>query len=111
MRPARHDVDDELEPEESDLTTEDHVHFYQDGKLALTIQKYVPSGGRALRDGEGGTWSDAEGPVSTGSMWRQLDAFMERERFWPNVWFISDHGNAHLMTRPQSRGRRKGAKS
>lgn len=28
----------------------------------------------------------------------ELRAWMEREKYFPNVWFISDHGNAHLLT-------------
>jgi hypothetical protein len=32
-------------------------------------------------------------------MWEAIAVEMERHGFWPNVWFISDHGNAHLMTR------------
>jgi hypothetical protein len=23
--------------------------------------------------------------------------YMDENRFWPNVWFISDHGNCHLL--------------
>jgi hypothetical protein len=33
-------------------------------------------------------------------------AYMERQGFYPNVWFISDHGNAHLIN-VQGRGRRR----
>lgn len=31
-------------------------------------------------------------------MWGALRAEMERQKFFPNVWFISDHGNSHLMS-------------
>ena len=24
--------------------------------------------------------------------------WMEKEKYWPNVWFVSDHGNMHLVT-------------
>lgn len=27
----------------------------------------------------------------------QVRAFMKKDNFFPNVWFISDHGNAHLI--------------
>lgn len=27
----------------------------------------------------------------------QVRAYMKRDGFFPNVWFISDHGNAHLI--------------
>ena len=68
------EVDDDTphEPEEGDITTEDHRHFYQYGKLVLTVGEDVDHK-PALRE------------------------FMKREKFWPNCWFISDHGNAHLI--------------
>lgn len=74
-------LDYDLEPEEGDLVTSDHVHFYQDGKRALVI--------------------DGGNDASEASMWEQIDAYMARDQFWPNVWFISDHGNAHIMSRPK----------
>lgn len=55
------------EPEEGDITTEDHQRWFQDGKLYF----------------EG----DEAG----------LKAKMDTDKFWPNVWFVSDHGNAHLI--------------
>jgi hypothetical protein len=57
------------EPEEGDITTEDHTRWFQDGRLYF----------------EG----DEAG----------LKARMDADKFWPNVWFISDHGNAHLITK------------
>jgi hypothetical protein len=67
------DFDDEPnEPEEGDLVTEDHVNFYQDGKRVLRV-----------RDGD--DWQDA------------VRQHMEADRFWPDVWWISDHGNPHLL--------------
>ena len=62
------------EPEEGDYTTSDHVHFYVDGKLVLT----VPGG-------------------EEGDHVAALKAHMEQEGYWPNAWFISDHGNAHRI--------------
>lgn len=56
------------EPEEDDITTTDHRRWFQSGKLYFT--------------------GDEEG----------LKRKMEADHFWPNVWFISDHGNAHLIT-------------
>ena len=64
------------EPEEDDITTEDHSKFYQSGKLVLTVD------------------SDA----SEKEMWKKLNAYMKKSHFYPNVWVISDHGNAHLMS-------------
>ena len=59
-------------PEEGDYTTEDHEHFYQFGKRAVVVSE------------------EEEWPPT-------LKAHMDREQFWPNVWWISDHGNAHLI--------------
>jgi len=55
-------------PEEGDITTEDHENWFQYGKLYYTGNE-------------------------TG-----LKAKMEEDQFFPNVWFISAHGNAHLIT-------------
>ena len=60
------------EPEEGDYTTEDHGRFCQFGKLAVVVDEIE------------------EWP-------HMLKAHMDREQFWPNVWFVSDHGNAHLI--------------
>ena len=62
-------------PEEDDWTTHDHKNFYQAGKIVLTLT---------------GEETDAE-------MWDAIANKMESANFSPNVWFISDHGNAHLM--------------
>ena len=64
--------DAEIEPEEGDYTTTDHLNFYQYGKLALNVA-------------EGDPWA------------HRLAEVMKDEGFWPNVWWISDHGNAHLI--------------
>ena len=61
-------VDDEPEVEEGDITTEDHTRWYQYGKLYFT-------------GGEKG-----------------LKRKMDKDQFWPNVFWVSDHGNAHLVT-------------
>lgn len=60
-------------PGEGDITTEDQNTFYQDGRLILQV------------DGN--------------DDWRpKLREYMDSQNFWPNVWQISDHGNAHLLT-------------
>ncbi len=61
-------VEDEPEVEEGDITTEDHTRWYQYGKLYFT--------------------GDEKGLLKK----------MNKDKFWPNVWFVSDHGNAHLVT-------------
>jgi hypothetical protein len=61
------------EPGEDDLTTSDHRHFYQYGKLVLEVEE------------------DQECEPA-------LKAYMDKEGFWPDAWFISDHGNAHRIS-------------
>jgi hypothetical protein len=66
------------EPEECDLVTYDHVYFWEVGGT---------TGQPVLIVGEGQ------------ELWPTLEAYMDAQEFWPNVWFVSDHGNAHLMTK------------
>lgn len=76
------------EPEDGDLTTTDHETFYQDGKIILSRG---PADRWDIRHPNRvflGTFADCEDA---------LRAYMDRVQFWPNCWFISDHGNAHLM--------------
>ncbi len=63
---------DDSEPDEDSITTEDHIHFYQYGKLVFTL--------------------DEDEDTNVGIK-RELD----RMQFWPNVFWLSDHGNAHLI--------------
>jgi hypothetical protein len=60
------------EPDEGDITTSDYRHWYQYGKLVLTV----------------GPDEDYEQAVRE---------YMDESEFWPNVWSISDHGNACLL--------------
>lgn len=83
-----HDYEEDEEvsegPEEGDILTDDHEQFFQYERLVLTV-----------------------GPdSSTRTMWKALDDYMKRSNFFPNVWFVSDHGNAHLMVR-ETRSRRR----
>ena len=71
-------MEEDLTPSEDDYTTTDHIHWYQYGKLVLTID--------TDRDGE---------PMED---YREaLKVHMEKERLWPTAWFISDHGNTHPL--------------
>jgi hypothetical protein len=84
--------DEPSEPQEDDITTSNHTTFYQYGKIVLTNNKPIP-GTWAYRANDGtlrhlGTFATCEQAVR---------AYMDRVQFWPAVWFISDHGNAHLM--------------
>jgi hypothetical protein len=69
---ATDDDEAEDEIEEGDITTEDGRTFYQHGELWLTT-------------GTNDTHAEAS---------RKIRAKMEAESFFPNVWTISDHGNA-----------------
>lgn len=63
-------------PQEGDLVTEDRTTFREVGRngVAFTV--------------EGGEAEDVEVAIQ---------AWMTENSYYPNVWFISDHGNAHLM--------------
>lgn len=67
------------EPQEDDLVTEDHSNFYMGHKKVLTV--------------------DPE--ATEHEMWLELIKYMKKSHFYPNVWFISDHGNSHLMSPPK----------
>ena len=63
----------EGEPDDDDLVTYDHATFYQGGAIVLNVpdgEEYEPT----------------------------IAAHMIETNYFPDVWFISDHGNAHLMT-------------
>ncbi len=61
-------LDEPNGPGEDDITTEDHHKWYQYGKLYF----------------EGDTHG--------------LKKQMDKDKFWPSVWFVSDHGNAHPVS-------------
>lgn len=63
-------------PQEEDYTTEDHRTFYQVGNHR----------GPVLEVGEDEDWRE------------KMKEKVEADGFWPNIWFISDHGNAHLLS-------------
>jgi hypothetical protein len=65
------------EPEEEDLITSDHRHFFYIGSFHRGAVVSVP---------EGEDWRP------------HILAFMQTEQFYPNVWFISDHGNSHILS-------------
>lgn len=70
--------EDVFEIQEDDYVTYDHIHFYQYGKLAVTIPM-----------------EDEFNPED----WRPyIKQHMEDNQFFPNVWWVSDHGNANLLS-------------
>lgn len=60
------------EPDEDAITTSDDKTFYQYGKCVLTVD------------------ADEDRNIA-------LLNYMDAERFWPDTWSISDHGNAHRI--------------
>jgi hypothetical protein len=65
-----HEMPDE---DGGDYTTNDHVRFFQFHKRVVTVEGDAD-------------WRDA------------VKAHMDAEQFWPNVWFISDHGNVEQLS-------------
>lgn len=85
------------EPDEDAITTTDHQTFYQYGKVILQLF--------------GSRWRYLDGPVyrwlpsatDPEDFHRDTDPvtalriYMNLAQFWPDVWFISDHGNGHRI--------------
>lgn len=72
------------EPQEEDLVTNDYVTFWRHGMSDRQPVIMVPI--------------DAEG-FESGKTWQQcVREYMERTQFWPDIWFISDHGNYVLLS-------------
>lgn len=68
------------EPSEGDITTDNYIDWFCEGKKILTTIKPNTPYTECADD------------------WRErLWDWMERAGWWPNVWFVSDHGNAHLV--------------
>lgn len=62
------------EPEEGDWVTDDYIKFREFG-----IHRFFN--------------------VPPGERWQHtVSARMQKESFWPNVWFLSDHGNYELLS-------------
>lgn len=74
---AREDLCDS-EPTEGDITTDDELTWYQDGKVVVKVTR-----AELDEDSDAGRRAVAE--------------HMDRDGFHPNVWVISDHGNACLI--------------
>jgi len=84
---------EELGIQVDDITTEDHQTFWQEGK---EIIGYGPSDA-----GDGDAYYVVETGEEYADMWDAINAHMDATKWFPNVWFISDHGNAHLMVDPR----------
>ena len=73
------------EPAEGDLVTYDHVNFFEAGSYSYFDVRLNHNLKLTVAEDE--------------DMWEALDRYMDSARFWPNVWFISDHGNVQLLTK------------
>lgn len=87
------------EPGEDDLTTEDDRAFYQYGRKVLywfadyrSWQYWDPTA-RNFRP-----LYPADRVQSADESERAIVDYCNRVQYWPNVWRISDHGNAHRLT-------------
>jgi hypothetical protein len=79
------------EPQEDDLTTRDHRTFYQNGKAAFALIECTDGSFRLAKQGQllaRDTFPTVESAVR---------AYMELTNYHTDCWFISDHGNAHLI--------------
>lgn len=76
VKPEYDAEDDEIDDggtEEGDYVTDDHRRFFQYGELVVEVP-------------EDEDWEP------------HVKAHMDSQEFWPNVWFISDHGNTVLLS-------------
>jgi hypothetical protein len=77
---------------EGDITTSDYETFYQYGEVIIQ-----PSAHDELEVLGYGAFFDKEN-------WkRAVKYYMNREGFWPSVWYISDHGNPVLLDLEESK--------
>lgn len=90
------DEDDEpSEPDEDDITTQDHRRFFQHGKIVLE-----PYDRHAEDPHVWYAWigTQRQQVILQANDYREaLRQYVARDQFWPTCWFISDHGNAHVM--------------
>lgn len=84
------DGDPADEPGDDDITTSDDRRFFQYGKLAFEVVE--------TNDGRYRLYAPAAACGTYGSVEAAVRAYCDSHQFWPNVFAISDHGNACLMT-------------
>jgi hypothetical protein len=72
------------EPEEEDLITYDFRTFYVAGHHSVFDVKLERN--CKVKVGPDEDWKPA------------VKAYMDKHQFWTNVWWISDHGNANLLS-------------
>lgn len=94
------DDDEPSEPDEDDITTQDHRTFYHYGRAVFEVAETVDGDYMLLVNGfqvGGSVDRSGAGDATYPTVEAAIRAYMERVQFWPDAWFISDHGNAHLI--------------
>ena len=87
--------DDDDTPQPEDLVTSDHRKFYEhEGTGRLQFQLVETESGEFILYPRPGV-SVAGGPYATIEL--AIRAYCDAVQFWPGVWFVSDHGNAHRI--------------
>jgi hypothetical protein len=89
-------AEEDSEPTEGDYTTTDHRSFYEHGIGRLRFVVVEDETDKRYRLVCPETKS-AHGIIRP-NLEQCIEAYLSATQFWPNVWWISDHGNAHLMT-------------
>lgn len=79
------DAWDEMEDRERDSEPQDEDYVISDCRDGVAVA--IVGGGRYLATFEARDEAEAF-----------IRERMNRESFWPSVWFVSDHGNAHLVS-------------
>lgn len=89
---------DPTEPDEDAIKTEDHRRFFQYGKLAFTFEDGEDGDEPAIviESRNGKPHRIIQMPDGT-TVEAAIRRYMDEEQFWPDAWFISDHGNAHRI--------------
>jgi hypothetical protein len=90
--PEDEPADDE-EPDEDSITTSDHRRFFQYGRVVVQPM---------YADEEPAEWlielsQGKQVTISAPDYRAALRAYMDRVQFFPDVFFISDHGNVHRI--------------
>ncbi len=107
------EFDDDDQPQEGDYTTEDHLNFYQYGKLVVEVPNEKQARNAWINEQEKAGKEDsryADDDLDPEYVYNVEDfrynddwkphvkAHMEKEQFFPNIFWISDHGNVNLLS-------------
>jgi hypothetical protein len=82
--PDTEEADFSDEPCDGDLVTYDYEFFYELGSTSIFEIKLKR--GYKVRVSDSTDWRD------------EVREYMDSQNFWPNVYFVSDHGNVTLLS-------------